>query len=503
METVIVETTRGKIQGEQAGRIQIFKGIPFAQPPVGTQRFRAPQAPASWSGVRPALTFGPSPIQEDNPSLPRGPRSEDCLYLNVWTPRADAARRAVMVYVYGGSFVMGSGSQSLYNGSAFATHGDIVVVTLNYRLGALGFLYLGQLLGADFTTSGNNGLLDIIAALRWVRENIAAFGGDPEQVTLMGESAGAMSIATLLTMPEAQGLFARATMQSGASQTTRDMRSATLVTRRLLRHARLQPQDAHRLLTLPTEEISAAQNRMIAGVGAQRDFGPVVDGQSLPFYPLDAVKQGYAAYIPILIGTNHDESNLFATTGSQQELPDETLLYRVFGTNALAIQTAYARARLESATPKAAWEKTLTAYRYHIPSLQLAQAQAAQGSPVWMYRFDWNKNPFGAFHALELAFVWKTIRDNPDNMRDLRQSFPQLQSVTLEEEDVHLADQMHNAWSAFVRTGNPGISTLPAWPRYDGIQRYTMLFNTPCEVQALPECQPEAGFESRGFSWNA
>ena len=204
----VVETRYGKIQGAQKEGILVWKGIPFAQPPLGSLRFRAPQPLEGWTGIREATQFGPISPQASSGSfgtLP-GPMSEDCLTLNIWSSGADDARRPVMVWIHGGSFVTGAGSTPWYNGTSFAEHG-VVVVTINYRLGALGFLYLAEYAGEEYATSGNNGLLDQIAALTWVRENIAAFGGDPDNVTIFGESAGAMSIGALLAMPAAHGLF--------------------------------------------------------------------------------------------------------------------------------------------------------------------------------------------------------------------------------------------------------------------------------------------------------
>ena len=248
MDEVVVETRYGPIQGMQEGPLQVFRGIPFAKPPIGPLRLRPPEPPEPWSGIRDATAFGPSPMQASSPFIRITSTSEDCLYLNVWTPRADDARRPVMVYIYGGRFISGSASEPQYNGSAFAQDGDLVVVTLNYRLGALGFLYLGDLLGEDYADSGNCGLLDIIAALQWVREHIADFGGDPSQVTIMGQSSGAMCVATLLAMPAVRGLFGRALLESGAGQTTRDTKTATRTTRRFLSMLKVVPNEARTLL---------------------------------------------------------------------------------------------------------------------------------------------------------------------------------------------------------------------------------------------------------------
>lgn len=498
MQTAIAETRQGTVQGIQQETIQVFKGIPFAQPPLAERRFRAPQPPLAWQGVRTATSFGASPIQNTNLVLEVGPMSEDCLYLNVWTPRADTGKRPVMVYIYGGSFVSGSSSQAVYDGSAFANDGDIVVVTLNYRVGALGFLYLKEALGADYATSGNNGLLDIIAALKWVQENIASFGGDPTQVTLMGESAGAMSVATLMSMPAAQGLFARAIMESGAGQTARDAQSAALVTQRLLAYTQKTAAD---LLTMSIQDLYAAQMQLLSGTSLSRDFGPVLDGQVLEHYPLDAIQQGRAAHIPTLIGTNHHEANLFVALDPRLAQPDAEVLTRIFGSNAPAIQAAYTHAIQQKET-RTAWTETLTNYQYLIPALALAAAQADQGASTWMYRFDWSKNPIGAFHALEVPFVWQTLGQDIRSLREQLSAFPQAQNIHYGPDDLRLTDQMHDAWIAFIRSGDPNATTPPAWPQYNSHERLTMLFNVQSQVVALPPLQVEPGFQSRGFCWS-
>src|SRR6266480_5949943 len=243
MGNPIVETRYGKVQGSEQGSLSVWKGIPFAQPPTGQRRFRAPQPPEPWTGVLDATKFGPmAPQVQEAPesmigadrAVEQRPMSEDCLYLNIWSPGADQEKRPVMVYIHGGAFTLGSASDPWYDGTSFAATHNIVVVSLNYRLGILGFVYLKDLAGADANYTGNCGLLDQIAALEWVRENIAAFGGDPDQVTVMGESAGAISIGTLLGMPAAHGLFQRAILQSGAGSDLTTRSRATNVAQALL-----------------------------------------------------------------------------------------------------------------------------------------------------------------------------------------------------------------------------------------------------------------------------
>src|SRR5271157_3324720 len=239
LSSTIVETQYGKVQGTISGPIFVWKGIPFAQPPIGGLRFHAPQAPSPWTGVRDATNFGLTSVQSGRMmqrffSATPEPSGEDCLCLNIWSPGVDDKRRPVLFWIHGGAFTLGSGSTPWYDGTAFATNGDVVVVTINYRLGALGFLHLADIDGEEKGFSNNCGLLDQIAALEWVRYNIAAFGGDPGNITVFGESAGAMSIGTLLAMPAAKGLFQRAILQSGASHTVQDRERATGIARKLM-----------------------------------------------------------------------------------------------------------------------------------------------------------------------------------------------------------------------------------------------------------------------------
>ena len=269
MSNLIVETRYGKVQGSEQGSISVWKGIPFAQPPTGLRRFRAPQPLEPWMGVREATAFGPMAPQV--PEIMGGiaggadraaklpPMSEDCLSLNIWSPDADQERRPVMVWIHGGAFTLGSASDPWYDGTSFAVTHHIVVVTLNYRLGILGFVSLKDLAGEDAAYTGNCGLLDQIAALEWVRENIAAFGGDPDQVTVMGESAGAISIGTLLGMPAAHGLFQRAVLQSGAGSDMTTRSRATKVAQALLAKLGLETSQLSALADVPLEALLKSQ----------------------------------------------------------------------------------------------------------------------------------------------------------------------------------------------------------------------------------------------------
>jgi para-nitrobenzyl esterase len=372
---VHVHTSFGVLRGVRGGGLHIFRGIPYARPPVGPLRFRPPERPDSWSGVRDATRFGPAAPQNLGLlgpvfSLGITHTDEDCLFLNIWTPGLDGGRRPVLVWIHGGAFVLGAGSQSLYDGSVLARRGDLVVVTINYRLGALGFLYLRRLSGGRLPASGNEGLLDQIAALHWVRDEIAAFGGDPDNVTIFGESAGAMSCTALLGAPRARGLFHRAILQSGAANHISTAEIASAVAEEVLSALRIQRRRTDKLLSLSPERVVEAQTRLFFTVrpGARvvaailsllRGLGraggavivplkrklpllsflfwpftvpwralqlllvagrtwpqglplqPVIDEDLLTRHPLESIAEGLARDVPVLVGTNLEEVKLF------------------------------------------------------------------------------------------------------------------------------------------------------------------------------------------------
>ena len=322
-----VDTSYGTVEGVERPHHHAFLGIPFGAPPTGDCRFAAPEPPAAWEGVRPTTVFAASPAQGDHPVqgfAASGPRDEDCLFLNVYTPRPDAAHRPVLFWIHGGGFTHGSGSELLYDGGPLAERGDVVVVTIHYRLGALGFLHLGDLMPGSAVTA-NAGLLDAAAALRWVRDNIAAFGGDPGNVTIFGESAGASAVGCLLALPAAAGLFHRAILESGTAVRVGEREAATRLAEELLEELGLGRTNPSGILEVPADKIVGAQARVAAR--AQREglpsFGPVVDGDTLPQRPFDAVAAGAAAAIPLLIGTNRDEMKLFNATRDRPAISDE------------------------------------------------------------------------------------------------------------------------------------------------------------------------------------
>ena len=318
--TVVVETPSGKLAGREADGVRSFLGIPYAKPPVGPRRFAAPEPAEPWAGVRDAGAFGASapqlPMILPLPGMDVGAQDEDCLYLNVYAPAGGAAKKPVMVWIHGGGFVIGSGSQSVYDGSRLARRGDVVVVTLNYRLGALGFLHLAELCPDLAGAVSNPGMRDQVAALEWVQRHIASFGGDPGNVTIFGESAGGMSVGTLLGMPKARGLFQRAIPQSGATHHFHTPEAATQVAEALLGALGVAAKDAARVLReLPAQKLIEAQGQLQTQPASSLGllpFQPVVDGDSLPRPALQPVREGARAGVALLAGTTRDEWKLFS-----------------------------------------------------------------------------------------------------------------------------------------------------------------------------------------------
>jgi para-nitrobenzyl esterase len=498
--TIDIQTSGGVLRGVQRERHQVFLGIPYAAPPVGELRFAAPRPAAAWAGVRDALGFGDVAPQQAARSdvqgvIARGKQSEDCLYLNVYTPAADGGKRPVMFWIHGGGFIVGSGSEAIYDGGPLAIRGDVVVVTINYRLGALGYLYLGGHGGAALGAAANAGQLDQIAALRWVRDNIAAFGGDPQQVTIFGESAGSAAVCALLAMPAARGLFARAIGQSGTANRLGNPDTGTGTAHALLAKLGLSDADAAKLRTLPVQAILDAQAAISP---SPLLFSPIVDGVHLPERPLQAVREGRAHDVPLLIGTNRDESKFYMNP-KRPQLDDDGLAQRVRAVLPHKARDAagqlietYRASRVKHDLPHTnndIIDAVETAARFAVPASRLAEAQSVHQPDTYVYLFDWEspayRGTLGACHALELSFVFGTT--GVPNMERLTGSGPEVD---------RLSAQMMDAWLAFAKTGNPSCESVGAWPRYDQHARQTMIFGRRTQPQAAP-------FEEERAAWAA
>ena len=488
----IVDTRSGPVQGIARDGIQVFRGIPYAEAPTGAMRFRPPVARNPWT--EPFVAEHAGAVAPQNPSplegmlgAARPPVGEDCLSLNIWTPAADDAARPVLFWIHGGAFVNGSGSTPWYDGTQFARNHDVVVVTINYRLGAFGFLHLGDIGGSEWEQTGNLGILDQSFALRWVSENIRAFGGDPDNITIFGESAGGMSVGTQLGLPASKGLFRRAIAQSGAAGHVHDRESATRVAARFLEVLGVAAADLERLRDLPVADILAAQETVnleradIAGGGLP--FMPCVDGSALPVAPQDAVVAGHADGVDLLIGSNLDEMTLFTMMDPRFAQLDDAALARRFGglfgeERAAEALDAYRKERGD-ATAGDIWNAALADRVFRVPAVRLADAQRPH-APTYVYLFTWPSSAFDgrlrSCHALEIPFVW-------DNLDQTGVSFL---TGPVDDEMRDLARTMNAAWASFARTGSPSADGLPEWPVWDSDTRPTMVLGTERAVDLDP-----------------
>ncbi|HZW32853.1 MAG TPA: carboxylesterase/lipase family protein [Isosphaeraceae bacterium] len=483
-----VETTYGPIRGSWRDEVCLFRGVPYGRPPVGMLRFRPPEPPEAWSETRDATRFRPAAPQNPDPldhiwGEVLAPGDEDCLTLNVWTPAADDGRRPVMVCIHGGAFLIGSGRWPWYDGRALIRRGDVVLVTINYRLGAFGFLDLSEIPGEESTTSGNHGLLDQVAALRWVRDNIERFGGDPGNVTVFGESAGGISISCLMAMPAARGLFRRAIAMSGGPNLVRFPGTSRAVARAFLRTIGVA--DVDELRALPTKALLKAQKRFLRRneFGGDLVFGPVVDGAVLPEPPLQAIRAGCARDVALLTGTTLDEARLWS-------------LYLPI----LRWMRPHALERILRHAVGDRWHEVIAAYRhsqpgekagnltmaingdllFRMPAIRLAEAQSAhRPADTRMYLFAW-KTPIrggrlGAPHAVEIPFVFGNLHAKGVNR------------YTGNGEDRRaLSNLVQDAWIAFARSGDPNHPGLPTWAVYRADARATLVFDEITTVEDDP-----------------
>ena len=477
---VEVETANGRLRGGHSRGALAFKGVPYAGPVDGRNRFKAPPPPVSWTGVRDALVLGPPAIQpphttygENEPGY-----SENCLVLNVWTPACDGKKRPVMFYNHGGGYATGSAGSRGQDGAHLAATYDVVVVASNHRLGLLGYLYLGELGGEAYATSGNQGVLDIVAALQWVKTNISAFGGDPDNVMLFGESGGGFKTGTLLAMPAAKGLFHKASIESGPGLTRMSKAEATENARRVLKGLGVEPGALHKLADVPAQAILDIQTAGAAG------FGPVVDGTVLPRHPFDPDVTPLAADIPLIIGNNRDEARFFfmgePAVFSMDEAALTARMKHDYGDDADTILATYRRTR-PNATPSELYIAIATAKSMGFDTIMIADRKAAQPAPVYRYRCDYESDfpikgtdtTLKAGHATEITLKLLS-QDQPG----------------LEGHSPTLAGAAHNMsalWASFAHSGTPSAPGEPAWPRYDLNRRATMLIDAECRVADDPD----------------
>jgi len=482
----IAQTRHGPVRGARDGDIAIFKGVRYGQD-TGPRRFQPPLPPRPWTAPVDALDYGAAcPQRGDEPG-----QSEDCLFLNVWTPGLDAARRPVMVYVHGGAYATGSGSSPLYDGTRLARDEDVVVVTLNHRLGPLGYAYLARLPGQPFPDSGAIGQLDLILALEWIRDSVAAFGGDPARVMVFGQSGGGAKIAALMATPLAAGLFHAAATMSGQQVTLSGPLNATRRAEVWLEALGLTPERAAEAATLPVEALLAANPRdPILGYGSLY-FGPVLDGRTHtrhPFYP-DAPAQ--SAGIPMIIGNTHDETRAFnADDPSLWDLTWADLPARL-APDQLRIDVAPESVIAEYRrlyphyTPTEVFFAATTAARSWRAAVIEAEERARQGSPAFVYQLDWASDyeggRLGAPHTGDIRLVFKTLEAG---------AWPATGPGALEASNA-----LSKAFVALARTGNPNHAGLPQWEPYDLTRRQTMIIDHPPRMEDDPR-----GAERRFFA---
>ncbi len=476
-----VETTAGKVRGTIHNGVHIFKGILYGASTAGANRFLPPRKVQPWTGVRDALQFGHQAPQNMHFTDVLAPQanpaeglSEDCLVLNVWTPG------------HGGGFAQESGSWPWIDGEALARRGDVVVVTINHRLNVFGYLHLGDIGGEKYAGSGNAGMLDLVAGLEWVRDNAEAFGGDPHNVMIFGESGGGAKVCTLLAMPAAQGLFHRAAVQSGAWLRGIERDDANRTAKALLDELGIIPQRIDDLQKVPVEKLLAARTGAMQPLPPRRGelrtgYSPVVDGAVLPHHPFDPAAPALAANIPILVGCTEYEATLFYVRDEAAFSLDEaglrTRVSQMVGdADADRLIGIYSKAR-PATTPSDVFFRVVTDRIFRRDTIRLAERKFAQGAaPAYVYSFAW-KSPalsgrLRAPHTVDIPFVF----DNTDVPAVMTRS-PQAKS---------LAAKVSAAWIAFARSGNPAHSGLPAWPAYDTKKRATLIFDNHCALVSDP-----------------
>jgi para-nitrobenzyl esterase len=478
----VVDTTAGKIRGRVINKVNAFQGIPYGASTEGAGRFMPPAKPQPWAGVKDTVDWGleapqgpHTEIPEVAATIPKQGISEDCLRLNVWSNSLNRnAKRPVMFWLHGGGFTSGSGSYTIYNGANMARKHDVVTLSVNHRLNSFGFLYLADLGGAQFAQASNAGILDVVAALEWVRDNIANFGGDPNNVTIFGQSGGAGKVSTLLAMPSAKGLFHRAIIQSGSNLRGVSRADATKSAETLM--AKVGAKTAADLQKVPMDQLVQAT---LSTPGLR--LAPVLDGKTLTDGPFDPTAPSMSNEIPVLIGTTEYEVTFFPNT-KYDPLDDAALLAnvkqaaRATDTDAKKLIDLYRKGRPGISNLEVSLVLASDNFRANV--VTQTERKSHQKAPVYSYYFTWKSPVSGgklrSFHTLEIPFVLNNVDEAPSMTGTGKDRYP-------------LQDKMSAAWAAFARTGNPNHKGLAKWSSFDEKTRATMIFDNECKLVNDPQ----------------
>ncbi|KJS06031.1 MAG: hypothetical protein VR73_10915 [Gammaproteobacteria bacterium BRH_c0] len=491
----IVSTTSGLLKGHSSKGVMSFLGIPYGADTGGQNRFLPPKPPEPWENVRNAEKYGPQCSHQKPPMYgditkiliySDLPTSEDCLSLNVWTPDVNTEeKRPVMVYLHGGGFFMGSSSDRYYEGGNLARENDIVVVTLNHRLSVFGYFYLGPDAGPEYSSSGAVGMLDIVQALTWVRDNIAQFGGDPGNVTIFGQSGGGMKVSTVMAMPSANGLFHKAIIQSGPGRWLNTPKEASKLTADILRKLNLTAADTKQLAAIPADKL------LDAASGGMRLI-PVMGNNAIPVHPFADSAPEQSARIPLLIGAMKDEStNSLLSDPEWRSMDEGTLKQRVAALvgkqDAQKVIDMY-QSSAPNDPPQFIWASILSDSGFFNETYPLADLKSEQPSSVYMYRVDWRSPVLGgiirAAHAVDLPFVW----DNVDVSEALVGKGP---------DQERMAQMMSRSFAEFARSGDPNVpGVIPKWPEYNKIDQATLIFDNQVRVENNPDQEKRAYWQA-------